>query len=158
MNLKQFSKQIATTGGATYNIVTGDVPTSGYAASTKGHEKVVEIPSEWDSYTSGEREMFISMHILDFMATNGLKLETEWDYMGAWTDDGKIYFDVTRVFDEMYDAVLFGILNEQQAIYDFNRGESIELPQGQTHGTMTQIMNYAKMTATALTHKILTNA
>jgi hypothetical protein len=158
MNLAQFTNQIATTGGATYNIVTGETPTSGYAASIKGHEKVVEIPSEWNSMTSSDRGVFLSMHVLDFIATNGAHLETEWDYMGAWTHDGKIYFDVTRVFDGLYDAVLFGILNEQKAIYDYTRDESIELPTGQTHGTMTQVMDYAKMTAAALTHKILTNA
>ncbi len=158
MNLSQFTNQIATTGGATYNIVTGDSPNSGYASSMQGHEKVINLPDTWGSMTADERGMYIKQHILDFIVTNGTQLETAWDYIGAWTHEGSIYLDVTRAFDNLYDAILFGILNNQKAIYDFNRKESIEIPEGQTHGTMTQAMDYAKMTATALTHKILTNA
>jgi hypothetical protein len=104
-----------------------------------------------------EKEQYIKQHILDFIVTNGAHLETAWDYIGAWTHEGNIYLDVTRVFDELYDAVLFGMLNGQKAIYDFNRDESIEIPEMQTHGTMTQAMDYAKMTATTISHKILTN-
>lgn len=158
MNLAQFTTQVVTTGGATYNIVTGDSPTSGYAASMQGHEKVIGLPDTWDSMSSGDRGMYIKQHILDFIVTNGAQLETAWDYIGAWTHEGSIYLDVTRVFDELYDAVLFGMLNGQKAIYDFNRDESIEIPEMQSHGTMTQAMDYAKMTATAISHKILTNA
>jgi hypothetical protein len=156
MNLAQFTTQIATTGGATYNIVTGDSPNSGYAASMEGHEKVINLPDTWESMSSSERGTYIKPHVLDFIVTSGTQLETAWDYIGAWTHDGKVYLDVTRVFDNLYDAVLFGILNNQKAIYDFNKDESIELPEGQTHGTMTQAMDYAKMTATAISHKILT--
>lgn len=158
MNLSQFTTQIATTGGATYNIVTGDIPNSGYAASMQGHEKVITLPETWGSMTTDERGMYIKQHILDFIVTNGLQLETAWDYIGAWTHESKVYLDVTRVFDELYDAVLFGMLNGQKAIYDFNRDETIEIPEMQSHGTMTQAMDYAKMTATAISHKILTNA
>jgi hypothetical protein len=158
MNLAQFTTQIATTGGATYNITTGDSPNSGYAASMQGHEKVINLPSNWGSMASDERGMYIKQHILDFIVTNGTQLETAWDYIGAWTHEGSIYLDVTRVFDELYDAVLFGMLNGQKAIYDFNRDESIEIPEMQSHGTMTQAMDYAKMTAAAIAHKILTNA
>lgn len=158
MNLSQFTTQVATTGGATYNIVTGDSPNSGYAASMQGHEKVINLPDTWDSMSSSDRGMYIKQHILDFIVTNGAQLETSWDYIGAWTHEGKVYLDVTRVFDELYDAVLFGMLNGQKAIYDFNRDESIEIPEMQSHGTMTQAMDYAKMTATAISHKILTNA
>jgi hypothetical protein len=156
MNLAQFTTQIATTGGATYNITTGDSPNSGYAASMQGHEKVISLPDTWGSMASDERGMYIKQHILDFIVTNGAQLESSWDYIGAWTHEDSIYLDVTRVFDNLYDAVLFGILNNQKAIYDFNKDESIELPEGQTHGTMTQAMDYAKMTATAISHKILT--
>ena len=158
MNLAQFTTQVVTTGGATYNITTGDSPTSGYAASMQGHEKVINLPNTWDSMSSSDRGTYIKQHILDFIVTNGAQLETAWDYIGAWTHEGSIYLDVTRVFDELYDAVLFGMLNGQKAIYDFNRDESIEIPEMQSHGTMTQAMDYAKMTATAISHKILTNA
>jgi hypothetical protein len=155
MNLAQFTNEVATTGGATYNIVTGDSPNSGYASSMQGHEKVINLPDTWGSMTADERGMYIKQHILDFIVTNGTQLETAWDYIGAWTHEGSIYLDVTRVFDDLYDAVLFGILNNQKAIYDFNRKESIEIPEGQTHGTMTQTLDYAKMTATAITNHII---
>lgn len=158
MNLSQFTTQVVTTGGATYNIVTGDSPNSGYAASMQGHEKVINLPDTWDSMSSSDRGMYIKQHILDFIVTNGAQLETAWDYIGAWTHGGSIYLDVTRLFDELYDAVLFGMLNGQKAIYDFNRDESIEIPEMQSHGTMTQAMDYAKMTAATISHKILTNA
>lgn len=158
MNLPQFTTQVATTGGATYNIVTGTTPTSGYGASLRGHEKVIELPASYIRYKQSVKEEFISGHVLSYIAAHGLELENSWDYIGAWMHDGKLYLDITRVFDELYDAVLFGILNGQLAIYDFNRDESIELPEGQTHGTMTQAMDYAKMTAATITHKILTNA
>jgi hypothetical protein len=156
MNLAQFTIQIAATGGATYNIVTGDTPTSGYAASMKEHEKIVVLPPTWDSMPSSERGMLIKQHVLDFIVTNGPRLENAWDYIGAWTQEGMMYLDVTRVFDELYDAVLFGILNNQKAVFDFTSGNSIELPEGQTHGTMTQTMDYAKKTASELSHNTLT--
>lgn len=158
MNLSQFTNKIATTGGATYNIVTGAVPTTGYAASMQGHEKVIELPATWDSMLSEERAMFMKQHVLDFIVTNGLTLETEWDYIGAWIQDSKVFLDVTRVFEQLYDALLFGMLNGQKAIYNFDNDKSIELPEMQQHGTMTQAMDYAKMTASALTHKLSNNA
>ena len=158
MNLAQFTTQVVTTGGATYNIVTGTTPTSGYAASLMGHEKIVDLPSNYIRFKQSVKEEFIGGHIKDFIAANGAQLETSWDYIGAWTHESKVYLDVTRVFDELYDAVLFGMLNGQKAIYDFNRDETIEIPEMQSHGTMTQAMDYAKMTATAISHKILTNA
>ena len=158
MNLSQFTAQIATMGGGIYNIVTGEAPTSGYSAS---HNKIwygITIPETWDSMTTEERSLFLKPHINQFIAQNGPQLEVSWDYIGAYTQDDLIILEVTRVFDEMYDAILFGIINYQETIHDFNRDETIELPEGQMHGTMTQIMNYAKMTATTLMHKILTNA
>jgi len=158
MNLSQFTAQIATTGGGIYNIVTGEAPTSGYSAS---HENIwygITIPETWDSMTTEERSLFLKPHIHQFMAQNGRQLEVSWDYMSAYTQDGLIILEITRMFDELYDAIVFGIINYQKTVHDFNRDVSIELPEGQTHGTMTQVMNYAKMVAMVLTDKILTNA
>jgi len=155
MNLVQFTNQVVTTGGATYNITTGTTPTSGYGSSMEDHVKVHSLPESWDSMASDEKGMYVKQYILDFIASKGLMLESSWDYIEATIHEGDIILNVTRVFDDLYDAVLFGILNNQAVIYDFNRDESIEIPEGQKHGTMTQAMDYAKMTATAITNHII---
>lgn len=158
MNLAQFTNQIATTGGGIYNIVRGEAPTSGYGASHADIWYGITIPETWESMTTEERGLFIKPHINQFIAQNGRQFEVSWDYMSAYTKDDLIILEMTRVFDELYDAILFGIVNYAEEVQDYSRGVSIELPTGQTHGTMRQVMDYAKMTATTLTHKILTNA
>jgi len=158
MNLAQFTNQIATTGGGIYNIVRGEAPTSGYGASHADIWYGITIPETWESMTIEERGLFLKPHINQFIAQNGRQFEVSWDYMSAYTKDDLIILEMTRVFDELYDAILFGIVNYAEVIHDYAKDESIELPTGQTHGTMTQVMNYAKMVAMVLTDKILTNA
>jgi Asp-tRNA(Asn)/Glu-tRNA(Gln) amidotransferase A subunit family amidase len=158
MNLAQFTNQIATTGGGIYNIVRGEAPTSGYGASHADIWYGITIPETWESMTIEERGLFLKPHINQFIAQNGRQFEVSWDYMSAYTQDDLIILEMTRVFDELYDAILFGIVNYAEVIHDYAKDESIELPTGQTHGTMTQVMNYAKMVAMVLTDKILTNA
>lgn len=158
MNLVQFTNQIATTGGGIYNIVRGEAPTSGYGASHADIWYGIKIPENWNSMTMEERGLFIKPHINQFIAQNGRQFEVSWDYMSAYTQDDLIILEMTRVFDNLYDAVLFGIVNYAEVIHDYAKDESIEIPTGQTHGTMKQVLDYAKMTATAITHKILTNA
>jgi hypothetical protein len=48
-------------------------------------------------------------------------------YLGLWEHNGTFYIDVTYHFKDLAQAMLYGILNKQIAIYDIAKNRSIEL-------------------------------
>lgn len=48
-------------------------------------------------------------------------------FIGLWIDEGKIYFDISKYFNFEVHAVFFGVINEQKAIFDWSKKESIYL-------------------------------
>ena len=49
------------------------------------------------------------------------------DYVGFWVNEGKIYIDLTRHIVSKKSAILFGLSNDQIAIWDCKNNESINL-------------------------------
>ncbi|WP_255489753.1 hypothetical protein [Dysgonomonas sp. 25] len=49
--------------------------------------------------------------------------------IGGWynTDNGQYYFDCSQVFENLNDAAIFGVNNEQLAIFDLNTSTEIKL-------------------------------
>jgi hypothetical protein len=48
-------------------------------------------------------------------------------YIGLWVDNGLIYLDISKHYNSKKRAIQAGIQNEQLAIYDIKKGESIDL-------------------------------
>jgi hypothetical protein len=114
MNLIKFIENVKQNGGASHNINTGEFnPQNGYFASIQGREKIVDKINK--------------VILLQFIKDN-IDLLTDHDnFLGAWTNDGKIYLDVSKKFKDKQFALLFGEVNQQLAIYDANKGEVINL-------------------------------
>ena len=134
-NLKAFLGQIKENGGASYSLHTG-LATSGVFASYRANEFII----------GAERsEADVEQSLGLFIRINADKLSELENYIGGWINDGKLYFDVSRRFDNIEEAAYFGILNGQLAIYSFKHGE-ISLPSGQI-GTGKQADTYARIKA-----------
>jgi hypothetical protein len=57
--------------------------------------------------------------------------------LGGWYHQGKFYFDSCRVFINREEAIMFGIENEQIAIFDLDNLEEIRLVSVEQESTAT---------------------
>ena len=48
-------------------------------------------------------------------------------FIGLWVENNKIYFDVSKYFYFEGQAVFFGVVNKQKAIFDWSTKESVYL-------------------------------
>lgn len=62
--------------------------------------------------------------------------------MGAWIDKGVLYFDISNNYKSRSEAIKKGYDNEQIAIFDVAKMDSIYLPTPQKTGTMTQQQSF----------------
>lgn len=136
-NLKQFSAAIQLNGGATFNINTGEEPTSGTAVALHGHEKIVNFLTESPS----EILDIINYSVKGFIKDNAELLAEEDHNIGGWIDSetGKLYLDVVEVIHNRETAIRTAVANRQIAVYDLDNKEEfrIELVE-QNCGTITQ--------------------
>jgi len=149
MNLQFFVDVLATGRGASYSLTHGQ-PTSGNFASIYGHEHTPELPSTFVRYKRDLQVEMIGNHVRDFVATNGLLLEQDDNYIGGWWEKGKLVLDVSKRFDTIAEAAEFGIHNRQRAMYSMDLDKVIDLPEPQDAGTETQRATYARLTAQAI--------
>jgi hypothetical protein len=134
MNLRNLLKEINDNGGVSYNITTGAYnPTDGYMVSLPGYEMTFDKVEE--------------QTIKDYILKNIEELTSMDAYFGAWTDQNKIYFDISIKIEDLYEACYSGIVNEQLAIYDNANAVAIHLPSPQKSGTFTQQATYNKQAA-----------
>lgn len=138
MNLRKLFDELSLTGGFTYNLATGDVPTNGYMVSLLGYEEL------YDTSTFKESDL------QSFVLKNITKLSSEKEFLGAWVNDKKVFLDVSINIENLERAIYVGIINKQQAIHNCNNGEIIALPSPQTFGTETQNKSYNQMKAKQL--------
>lgn len=149
MNLNTFVESLVAGNGATYHL-THDVPTTGAFASVYGREYIADLPVSFIRYKRHLQAEMIAQHVRDFIATNGLMLEQDDNYIGGWWEGGKLVLDVSRYFDTIEEAAEFGIHNRQRAIYSVDLDKVIDLPEPQDAGTETQRATYARLTAQAI--------
>lgn len=102
---EQFASKIATEGGASVNIQTGQPPASGAMVSRFGHEKQVPGTAKAPDVES-------------FMGEHHEHLDKPDVYMGGWADAGKTYLDESLNFGDRRQAIAFGKANAQRAYYD----------------------------------------
>jgi hypothetical protein len=101
--------------GFTVHVVSGKVPTAGYAVAGLGREKQINI---------GERPATVQ-DIKLFVHQNKDLLSKPEYYLGGWTEGGKLYLDVTQPIGgtKSYALTLAHARNEI-AIYGFKEQQS----------------------------------
>jgi hypothetical protein len=149
MNLNTFVESLVAGNGATHHLSHG-IPTTGAFASIHGHEYIADLPISFIRYKRELQAEMIARHVRDFIATNGLLLEQDDNYIGGWWESGKLVLDISRHFDTIEEAAEFGIHNGQRAMYSIDLDKVIDLPEPQVAGTETQRATYARLAAQAI--------
>jgi hypothetical protein len=129
-NLKEFVAAIIENGGATYNLANGGTVHDGYMVSKKGFGMKFEP------------EVDVTKAVCQYIKEYGFELYEPENYIGAWIDKGVLYFDISNNYMGRSEAIKKGYENEQIAIFDVAKMESIYLPTPQRTGTMTQQKNF----------------
>jgi hypothetical protein len=140
-SLEGFISLVIKNGGASYSLQTG-IADDGVFASYKQEEKIIPLS------VSKER---LKKELASFVKKNAVKLTENENYIGGWLHEKNIYLDISRRFDNIENAVFFGMQNEQLAVFSFKHGV-IELPTNQS-GTGRQKETYARMTAQKIAKK-----
>lgn len=119
-NLIEFSKSILANGGASYNLLTGELnPNDGFMVAIQAHEETIE-----NNYADGLQYNIATYikskaHIL----CSGISGNNY--FIGAWVDNNKLYLDVSIKVATESDAKQLAINNNQLAYFDNNTKESI---------------------------------
>ena len=121
-NLKEFVASTVENGGATMNVATGVVPTSGYAVSMMGNEKTYKLFGN-----DVVKEILISGAVKLYVKDNDDILSLPGMYLGSWIADGVLYLDISNVIDNEHDALRMAVANKQKAYYDLNNAKTIEI-------------------------------
>lgn len=108
-------------GGFTYNALTKDTPTTGYALSLyKEREKIIDAKDAnvvaLAKYTHANR---------DLLSKTG-------NYLGGWHNptDGKVYLDVSTIVKSAAEAERLGREHKQIAYFDLVKGHSVDISEG----------------------------
>ncbi len=105
-------------GGATYNVLTREMPTKGYSVSIyPQHSQVVPL------------EDFTPMHLKDYIRQKMSVLKQPGNHLGIWADTSetkKVFMDVVVVEPDLEKAKALGRKHHQRKIYDLEKGVEIE--------------------------------
>jgi hypothetical protein len=118
-NLLEFCDAVINNGGATFNLVTGTSPTSGYIVSDEGQEEVTKLFGG-----AVAKEMLITSAIKKYISDKGFILSLSDKNLGAWVDSNKLYLDISVVYDNEQDAIEMARKNNQLAYFDLNNNET----------------------------------
>jgi hypothetical protein len=123
-NLINFKNSIFTTGGASYNLVTGEFnPNHGYMVSLSGSEKIIK----YDQSIDLEREVINYVRQYVDIILGGETISDS-NFLGAWiSDDFNLYLDVSVLVDDFSDADKLARANNQLAFYDNKNKVSINV-------------------------------
>jgi len=121
-NLHEFVASIVENGGATFNIVTGTAPTTGFVVSEKGFESV--LPIFGDDVT---KQILIHSAVSLFIGENGVELNNPINFLGGWIEGKDLVLDISRVYDSESDALHFAVKNGQRAYYHIDSDKTTEL-------------------------------
>lgn len=134
MNLLNFFQSVKATGGGSYNIHTGELnPKDGYMVSINGCETVVDYNEDFDI----EVRRYIKKN-MDVIYEPNI-------FLGAWTNDGKVYLDCSQKIVDKREALHKGLRRNQKAIWDNTTLSEIALPPLQKCGTEYQKASYLNL-------------
>ena len=119
-NLILFKKSILNNGGASYNLLNGQLnPTDGFMVSIADHETILKqnwIPQLQYHIASYIKE---KAHILCGGLTN------QRYFIGAWVENDELYLDVSTKVTTREEAERIAKDNGQKAYYDNGKQETI---------------------------------
>ena len=145
MNLSTLFSELSLTGGFSYNATTGSFnPSTGYMVSLAGFEEQFYF----DDFENKDIKQYFVKHVK--------QLCKDESFLGGWTEDNRVYLDVSINIDDLETAIYTGIINDQAAIFDCANQQTIKLPSPQKSGTMAQNKTYNEMKAKQLAHLIQT--
>lgn len=99
--------ELAKTEGFSVQLVSGDVPTSGYMVALAGHEERIPV----EAFTLDRLTRYVKAHA-------DVLLEGD-TYLGAWMSDGHVFLDVSEcVVTSRADAIELGAARGQLAVWD----------------------------------------
>jgi hypothetical protein len=107
MNTNSLVQTIRANSGITYDVKSGEIPSTGWAVSIPGCEKIV------DYLTEDGLQQYIAEHET-VLAQPG-------NYLGAWFNGDEWYLDVSRVIDDRSTALELGSQWGQIAVFDLER-------------------------------------
>lgn len=139
MNLSTLFSELSLTGGFSYNTTTGESnPTTGYMVSLRDHEQMFYF----DDFENKDIKNYFVRHVN--------VLSDESSFLGGWVNENQVYLDVSINIPNLEDAIYYGIIGGQKAIWDCVNSREIVLPSPQRSGTMTQNKTYNEMKARQL--------
>ena len=121
-NLHDFVASVVENGGATFNLVTGTSPTTGFVVSERGFELKLKLFGPVIN-----RDILISAIVREFIRENGMELNNPENFLGGWIDDGELFLDISRVYDNEHDALRVAVENGQKAYYHIDTDKTTEL-------------------------------
>ncbi len=99
--------------GFSVQLVSGDVPTTGYMVALSGHEERVPV----EAFTLDRLIRYVKAHFDALMEDNM--------FLGAWANEGHVYLDVSERIADRELAVEVGKLRGQLAIWDVVSSQEI---------------------------------
>lgn len=112
-NLKDFLQATLQNGGASFNLVTGELnPKSGYMVAISGHEKIISNVTD-----SSQLQYIVADYIKEkaIILAGGLSHDT---YIGTWLHENKLYIDISQNVTDKASAIRMAVENNQLAIWD----------------------------------------
>lgn len=108
-------------GGFTYQPLDDTSPKNGFAvAAFPGAEKILDA----DKITPSD--------IFDYLTTHADKFTDHRVHVGGWTDQGKVYLDLSMVVQNKDEAIKLGVKHNQLAVFDLGKMETITVPSQRT--------------------------
>ena len=134
-NFKECLHLLKSEKGFTYSLNLLN-PTNGFMVSLEGYEVKTSLMDAEQAFR-------------DFVFQNVSKTVNRNMFFGGWIDESEtskdnVYFDLSKHFQSLKDALLFAVENKQLAIFDIERLTVIELPTPQTSGTEYQKKAYLR--------------
>jgi hypothetical protein len=119
-NLLDFCDAVLENGGATFNLVLGTSPTTGYAVSKQGHEDTIDLFGN-----KVTQNMLVNSFVRKYVSEHGFELSLVDYNLGGWIHDKKLYLDISILFDNEADASEYARDNNQLAYFDLTNGKEI---------------------------------
>lgn len=113
MNFINVWTSLLRTGGASYNLMTGECnPTGGYMVAIAGFEKIYNVPETFNQFQDIILN-FLQGRVLDAIANDDAL------FIGLWTDDetGKLVVDLAKRYASVETAIIEAGASRQKAIY-----------------------------------------
>jgi hypothetical protein len=119
-NLILFKKSILNNGGASYNLLNGQLnPTDGFMVSIANHETILK--NNWMT----QLQYHIASYIKEkaYILCGGLTNQRY--FIGAWVENDELYLDISTKVTTREEAERIARDNNQEAYYDNGKQETI---------------------------------